>query len=199
MTKIMAISLVPVLMFAFFGYQETPRPSQDAKSVAIDATHVKHYESISDLQRRRTSLIQRAARDYHEQIIKERLARAKARAEAQAKREAEAERIAEAEAATRAATRESLGGSSDLPALLSTIRSNESGGNYQAYNPSGCLGGCYGAYQLTGEYMDDWAIEAGYPNYAYAGIWPAAVQDAVARYKFDQTGGSLWCDWTDYC
>ena len=86
-----------------------------------------------------------------------------------------------------------------LPALLITIRANESGGDYHAYNPTGCLGGCYGAYQLTGEYMDDWAREAGYPGYAYPGFWPPVIQDAVALYKFNQTGGALWCDWTDYC
>jgi type II secretory pathway pseudopilin PulG len=89
--------------------------------------------------------------------------------------------------------------SSGLPSLLLTIREHESGGNYRAYNPSGCIGGCYGAYQLTAEYMDDWAREAGYPNYAYVGFWPPEIQDAVALYKFNQTGGDLWCDWTDYC
>lgn len=89
--------------------------------------------------------------------------------------------------------------SSGLPSLLLTIRQNESGGNYRAYNPSGCIGGCYGAYQLTAEYMDDWAREAGYPEYAYVGFWPPEIQDAVALYKFNQTGGALWCDWTDYC
>ena len=88
------------------------------------------------------------------------------------------------------------------PELLLLIRSNESGGNYQAYNPSGCEGyGCYGAYQLHGQYMGGWAAEAGYGNYSGtpATQWPPDVQDAVALYKFNQTGGDLWCDWTDYC
>jgi hypothetical protein len=119
-----------------------------------------------------------------------------------AKKAAELARIAAAERADRAAARAATSTApvtGSLPSLLLTIRANESGGNYQAYNATGCLGGCYGAYQMTGEYMDTWAIEAGYPDYAYAGFWPAEVQDAVALYKFNQTGGALWCDWTDYC
>ena len=213
MTKIMATSLVPVLAFlSIVGYQETPRPSQDAKSVAIDATHAKHYESDQDLQRRRELLQVRAARSYEREIIKERRARAKARAEARAEREAAlaAEREAEAEAATRAATRESSGGatsqsgSSNLPELLLIIRSHESGGNYSAYNGSGCEGyGCYGAYQMHGAYMDDWARRYGAGDYAGtpANQWPASVQDKVALGLFYSTNpdGAHWCDWTDYC
>jgi hypothetical protein len=199
MTKIMAISLVPVLMVVgFLAHQETPRPSQDAKSVAIDATPpVKNNESAKDLQRRRTAVLLQASRDKERENRIWRRERAEARAEARAERRAAiAEREAEAEAATRAGTRS---GSSTLPDLLLLIREHESGGNYQAYNPSGCIGGCYGAYQMTAEYMDDWAREAGYPDYAYVGFWPAEIQDAVALYKFNQTSGALWCDWTDYC
>lgn len=198
MTKIMAITIVPVLALGLMLVTPNEGPSQDAKSVAIDATHA-HYQSTTDLQRRRSVLISRATRSAERIAEKERRARAKARAEAQAKRE-QAAQEAEAEAATQAATRVVTGGgSNNLPALLLLIRSHESGGDYHAYNATGCLGGCYGAYQMTAEYMDDWAREAGYPDYAYVGFWPASVQDAVALYKFNQTGGALWCDWTDYC
>jgi hypothetical protein len=186
-------------MIGFIHYQETPRPSQDAKSVAIDATHaIKGYQSAKDMQRRREEIEQRASRDQIRDLEQWRRERAEARAEARAERAAARE--AEAEAATEAGTRNtSSSGSGNLPDLLLLIRSNESGGNYNAYNPSGCIGGCYGAYQMTAEYMDDWAREAGYPQYAYVGFWPPEIQDAVALYKFNQTGGALWCDWTDYC
>jgi hypothetical protein len=218
MTKIMAISLVPVLAFlSIWGYQETPRPSQDAKSVAIDATHANTTQSIKDLQRAREELQLRASREYERELIKERRARAKARAEARAERKAErqaerqaeraAEREAEAEAATRAATRESSGGNSQsggsLPELLLFIRSHESGGNYSAYNGSGCEGyGCGGAYQLHARYASSWASSAGYPGLSSnAANWSPSTQDAVAKWLFYSTNpdGAHWCNWTDYC
>jgi len=90
-----------------------------------------------------------------------------------------------------------------LPALLLTIRANESGGNYQAFNPTGCEGyGCGGAYQLHAGYASGWAAEAGYPGLpGNAALWDPATQDAVALYKFYATNpdGALWCSWTDYC
>jgi len=91
--------------------------------------------------------------------------------------------------------------SGSLPPLLLTIRSNESGGNYSAYNASGCEGyGCGGAYQLHANYASGWASEAGYPNMSsQAQNWPPDIQDAVALYKFNATNGGLWCDWADYC
>lgn len=96
------------------------------------------------------------------------------------------------------------GSSGTLPDLLLFIRANESGGNYQAYNPSGCEGyGCYGAYQLHGYYMDDWARR--YGEAAWAGTpanqWPPGVQDKVALGLFYSTNpdGAHWCDWTSYC
>lgn len=99
------------------------------------------------------------------------------------------------------------GGSSSLPALLLKIRSCESGPcdskhfSYTAYNPTGCEGyGCGGAYQLHAEYASGWAAEAGYPGMSsQAQNWPGAIQDAVALYKFNATGGALWCDWASYC
>jgi len=94
--------------------------------------------------------------------------------------------------------------SGGLPALLQLIRSNESGGNYSAYNGSGCEGyGCFGAYQLHGAYMDDWARSYGAASYAStpANQWPAEVQDRVALGLFYSTNpdGAHWCNWTDYC
>lgn len=93
-----------------------------------------------------------------------------------------------------------------LPALLITIRANESGGNYTAVNndPDACEGyGCYGAYQMHGEYMGDWAARYGHPEVVGtpANQWPASTQDDVALGLFYSTNpdGAHWCDWTDYC
>lgn len=126
--------------------------------------------------------------------------------------EARKERRQEARQASRAAERQAVS-TSALPYGLQRVRSCESGPwrdgtcgydlslyNYNAYNATGCEGqGCYGAYQMHASYMADWAREAGYPEYAYVGFWPPAVQDAVALYKWNATGGGLWCDWADYC
>lgn len=92
-------------------------------------------------------------------------------------------------------------GAGGLPPLLLLIRDHESGGNYQAFNPTGCEGyGCGGAYQLHAKYAAGWAAEAGYPGMSsQAQTWPPQIQDAVALFKFNATGGRLWCDWTDYC
>jgi len=203
----MAVTFAPILAVVMIASMNEG-PSQDAKSVAIDATlNAKKYQSAMDVQREEQMLDQRS-REYERELIQERRARAKARAEAQAEREAHrAYHEAEAEAATQAATRETSGGatsqsgSSNLPELLLVIRSHESGGNYQAYNDSGSEGyGCGGAYQLHANYASGWAAEAGYsgmsPN---AAEWSPEIQDAVALYKFNQTNGGLWCDWTDYC
>jgi hypothetical protein len=91
----------------------------------------------------------------------------------------------------------------DLPALLALIRDHESGGNYSAYNASGCEGyGCGGAYQLHAAYAPTWAARAGYPGMgSNAATWPAAIQDAVALNLFHSTNpdGAHWCNWTEYC
>jgi hypothetical protein len=90
-----------------------------------------------------------------------------------------------------------------LPPLLLLIRSNESGGNYSAYNPTGCEGyGCGGAYQMHGLYAPTWAEQAGYPGLgSNAATWAPSTQDAVALYLFYSTNpdGAHWCNWTDYC
>lgn len=89
----------------------------------------------------------------------------------------------------------------DLPPLLLLIRDHESGGDYQAFNPTGCEGyGCGGAFQLHARYAATWAAEAGFDGLSsQAQTWPPAIQDAVALFKFNATGGRLWCDWTEYC
>ena len=215
MTKIMAVSLVPILAVVMIA-STNEGPSQDAKSVAIDATHAT--EIGPQQAKQRTREVTQTSRDIERVKINERRARAKARAEAQAEREAEreahrayheAEREAEAEAATQAATRESSGGSvsqsgsGNLPELLLFIRSHESGGNYSAYNSSGCEGyGCGGAYQLHARYASSWAASAGYPGMSSnAASWPVSTQDAVAKWLFYSTNpdGAHWCQWTDYC
>lgn len=111
---------------------------------------------------------------------------------------------APAPAAPAAPVTSSSGG---LPALLVTIRANESGGNYAAYNPTGCSDengtwSCGGAYQMSEQYAAGWAAEAGYPGQSsQAQTWDPAVQDAVALYKFYATNpdGSMWCSFTEYC
>lgn len=92
-----------------------------------------------------------------------------------------------------------------LPPLLLLIRDHESGGNYQAFNQTGCSDengtwSCGGAFQLSEQYAAVWAAEAGFDGMtSQAQTWPPAIQDAVALFKFNATGGDLWCSWTEYC
>lgn len=90
---------------------------------------------------------------------------------------------------------------SDLPPGLGLVCSHESGGDPRAYSATRCLGGCYGLFQMAGEYMDTWAVRAGFPEYAYAGFWPPEVQRAVAIDMYNQPNGLYvyWCQWTTYC
>ena len=153
-------------------------------------------------------------------LEREKQARIEARKEKrrEAREEARAARQAEREAAREAATSVVVpaptptstgsgtpsGGSGSLPPLLQLIRSHESGGNYGAYNGGGCEGyGCYGAYQMHGRYMADWARRYGAGSYAGtpANQWPPAVQDKVALGLFYSTNpdGAHWCNWTTYC
>lgn len=94
-------------------------------------------------------------------------------------------------------------GAERMPALLLIIRAEESGGNYAAFNPSGCENyGCGGAYQLHALYASVWAERAGYPHLSsQAQQWPASVQDEVALELFYSTNpdGAHWCLWVDYC
>lgn len=222
MTKIMAAPFIAFVLILglLLGYESGP--SQDAKLSVQSANNFEVLKksgssdtSLAEVQERKDALRAEASRDEERQLIKYKERRAEARAEAKAARKADrkaervaarvaarqAARAAEAQAVTEAPTSNNSGGSSNLPELLLTIRSNESGGNYQAYNPSGCEGyGCGGAYQLHAKYAAGWAAEAGYGGMSsQAQNWPVHIQDAVALYKFNATGGDLWCNWTDYC
>jgi hypothetical protein len=111
------------------------------------------------------------------------------------------ERTEAAESSARSTrTPASTGG---LPSLLALIRSNESGGNYAAYNPTGCEGyGCGGAYQMHARYASIWGEQAGYSGLSSnAATWSPSTQDAVALYLYYSTNpdGAHWCNWTDYC
>jgi hypothetical protein len=167
----------------------------------------------------RVSVAQATSRDqdrlerYKEQQRQERIEKRREARQAERREERQAERAAAREAAE-AAQEESTsvvasGGdtrnttTNGLPPLLQTIRSHESGGNYSAYNASGCEGyGCGGAYQLHAAYASEWAARAGYPGLSgQAQTWPAATQDAVALHLFYSTNpdGAHWCNWTTYC
>jgi hypothetical protein len=155
---------------------------------------------------------------YKEQLRQERIEKRREARQAERREARQAERAAaREEAAEQAAQEEStsvVASSGDgtnsgsdksgtLPDLLLFIRSHESGGNYGAYNASGCEGyGCGGAYQLHAAYAAEWAARAGYPGLSgQAQTWPAATQDAVALHLFYSTNpdGAHWCNWTDYC
>lgn len=140
-----------------------------------------------------------AALDYHQQIA-DVVTEQERQAEIAAQQALE-ERTEAAESVARS-TRAPVS-TGTLPPLLALIRSNESGGNYAAYNATGCEGyGCGGAYQMHGLYAPTWAEQAGYPGLGgNAATWSPSTQDAVALYLFYSTNpdGAHWCDWTDYC
>ena len=87
------------------------------------------------------------------------------------------------------------GGSSN--ATLKCIRQHESGGNYQASNPSGKF---QGAYQMHRDYAPTWAKRAGHGSWAGKPVasWPPAVQDAVALKLGQDTGWGAWSKHTSY-
>ena len=77
-------------------------------------------------------------------------------------------------------------GGTEYPPCL-TVQ-NESGGDYQAFNPTGCDGrGCYGKWQFSGE----WAGELGLPLDLSAAT--PQQQDAAARLLWNHGAGcSNW-------
>lgn len=97
----------------------------------------------------------------------------------------------------------------DLPPIMQIIDDHESTSNgpdqYYAYNPTGCSDqngtwSCGGRWQLSQQYASTWAANAGFPGMSpNAETWPPGIQDAVAMDLFEKTGGSLWCNYTDYC
>ena len=163
MTKIMAVTMIPVLALGILLAGQNQGPSQDAKSVAIDATETAKITtekmSIRDQQRRREA-VQRVSRQQYRELVQERRAKAKARAEAQALREAKAAQRAEAEAATQApaqtsvVARTSVSGNRKIGqdmmlargwdisqwSCLDSLWTRESGWTTTAANPSGAYG-----------------------------------------------------------
>jgi len=82
------------------------------------------------------------------------------------------------------ATSSGCGG--DLPPCY--VKQRESGGNYGAYNPTGCGGaGCYGAWQFSGE----WAGKLGLPSDLSQAT--PAQQDEAARQLWN--GGAGCSNW----
>lgn len=171
MTKIMAVILVPVLAILGITASANTSQSQDAKSVAIDATKYAtySYQSVRDQQRRREVIQQRASREIHRAQVKieqQRRAKAKARAEARAQRaQAKAATQAQAQASVSAQTYTSVSGNrkigqqimlargwdmSQWP-CLDSLWTRESGWSTAAYNSSS---GAYGIPQaLPGDKM----------------------------------------------
>jgi Transglycosylase-like domain len=187
MTKIMAVTFAPVLAVLLIAGTSNEGPSQDAKSVAIDATHANTIESIKDLQRRRDALILRADRSYERELRKERRARAEARAEAQAAREAEAERIAEAEAAARAQAQEerSVAPSVSSGSVWDRLAQCESGGNWSINTGNGY----YGGLQFS---QSTWEGVGGLQYAPRADLASRDQQIAAAEVLLESSGWGAW-------
>lgn len=165
----MAVTVIPVLAVLMFVSTTNQGPSQDAKSVAIDAALVQEISPLQAKQRVRE--VTRTSRDIERIEIRERRARAKAKAEAQAKREAaaaakaaaEAQRQAEAEAAARAQAQQqqSVAQSSSSGSVWDRLAQCESEGNWSINTGNGYYGGLQfslGTWQSVGG--------SGYPHQA---------------------------------
>jgi len=161
--------MIPVLAVLMFVSTSNQGPSQDAKSVAIDAALVQEISPLQAKQRVRE--VTQTSRDIERIEIRERRARAKAKAEAQAKREAaaaakaaaEAQRQAEAEAAARAQAQQqqSVAQSSSNGSVWDRLAQCESGGNWSINTGNGYYGGLQfnlGTWQSVGG--------SGYPHQA---------------------------------
>jgi len=195
MTKIMAVTLAPVVALLMLVTTQNEGPSQDAKSVAIDATHASttNTESVKDEQRRREMLIMRADRSLEREKIQERRARAEARAEAQAERKAErkaarqAERRAEAEAAARAqAQREtSVAPSVSNGSVWDQLAGCESGGNWSINTGNGY----YGGLQFS---QSTWEGVGGLSYAPRADLASREQQIAAAEVLLKSSGWGAW-------
>jgi len=131
----------------FFSTQDQG-PSQDAKSIALDANNASLIGPKQAKQR--TQDISQTSRDIERISIieKRRRERAKAKAEAQAQREAEAAQRAEAEAAAQAQAQQqqesvaqSQAPSSASGSVWDRLASCESGGNWSINTGNGYYGG----------------------------------------------------------
>ena len=73
--------------------------------------------------------------------------------------------------------------------FLACVRRHESGGNYQAKNPSSTASGAYQFLDSTWRTMSARAGHGGWGSARYAPPW---VQDAVAQYTVDSGWRSAW-------
>jgi len=89
----------------------------------------------------------------------------------------------QAQAATAAPAHNPPGG------FLACVRRHESGGNYQAKNPSSTASGAYQFLNSTWRTMSARAGHGGYPTARSAPPW---VQDAVAVYTVNSGWRSAW-------
>lgn len=186
MTKIMAVTLAPILAVLMI-VSTNEGPSQDAKSVAIDATPInaRHYTSTTDVQREE-EMLQRRAREYQRALIQERRAKAEARAEAQAAREAEAERIAEAEAEARAQAQErSAAPSVSSGSVWDRLAQCESGGNWSINTGNGY----YGGLQFS---QSTWVGVGGLQYASRADLASREQQIAAAEVLLQSSGWGAW-------
>jgi hypothetical protein len=184
MTKLMAITLAILAPILLVGASNAGR-SQDAKSIAIDATHasITKYESDTDLQRRREVLIQRSDRSLERVRLQERRAEAKARAEAQARRQ----RQAEAEAATRAQAQQetSVARSVSYDSVWDQLAQCESGGNWSINTGNGY----YGGVQFS---QSTWEGVGGLKYAPRADLASREQQIAAAEVLLQSSGWGAW-------
>lgn len=188
MTKIMAITIIPVLAFITFASNFNEGPSQDAKSVAIDATHANTLSPKQAKQRARE--VSRTSRDIERVKINERRARAEARAEAQAEREAArlaAEREAEAEAAARAQAQQetSVAPSVNSGSVWDRLAECESGGNWSINTGNGY----YGGLQFS---QSTWEGVGGLQYASRADLASREQQIAAAEVLLQSSGWGAW-------
>ena len=73
--------------------------------------------------------------------------------------------------------------------FLACVRRHESGGNYQAKNPTSTASG---AYQFLDSTWRTMSARAGHSGYGSARHAPPAVQDAVAIYTVNSGWRSAW-------
>lgn len=191
------VTMLGVVSAVLMGKPTELQPAEELPLADAVRLPVPRAETVSVDAARLTRKEEREAREARQERRRE------ARAASRAAERAAAEAQANTPAPTPTQSPVTTASSGGLPALLVTIRAHESGGNYQAYNGSGCEGyGCGGAYQMHARYASEWAARAGFPGMSSnAATWPAAVQDKVALNLFYSTNpdGAHWCNWTSYC
>jgi len=73
--------------------------------------------------------------------------------------------------------------------FLACVRRHESGGNYQAENPTSTASG---AYQFLDSTWRTLSARAGHSGWGHAASAPPSVQDAVAIYTVNSGWASAW-------